>query len=123
MHAPSSPDPAGNDVTARPDIWRRYAGDDWAAFDSLPPAIRRRMHEHAYDAWAVNALMLWRRFRRQLASSARGQRRLLNHLDDCETLEREAFADAYARQWGGTLPHLGAGASVLRYDARRDEAG
>jgi hypothetical protein len=28
-------------------IWRRFDGDDWAAFDALPPAIRRRLHEHA----------------------------------------------------------------------------
>lgn len=39
-----------NDVTERPHIWRRFDGDDWAAFDSLPPVIRRRLHEHAYDA-------------------------------------------------------------------------
>ncbi len=106
-----------NDVTERARIWRRFAGDEWDAFDRLPASIRRRMHEHAYDAWAVNALILWRLFRRQLASSARGERRLSNHLDDCERIEREAFAAAYARDWGGTLPHLAAGASVLRYDA------
>ena len=45
-----------NDVTAREAMWRRIAGDDWASFDALPPAIRRRLHEHAYDAWSVNAL-------------------------------------------------------------------
>ncbi len=114
-YASPAPDPTGNDVTARPEIWRRFSGDDWQAFDSLPVAVRRRMQEHAYDAWAVNALMLWRLFRRQLASSARGERRLLNYLDDCERLEREAFAAFYARQWGSRLPHLAAGASVLRY--------
>ena len=106
-----------NDVTERPQIWRRFDGDDWAAFDSLPPAIRRRLHEHAYDAWAVNALILWKIFRRQTASSARGVKRLLNHLRTCERLELEAFADAYSRRWGATLPHVAAQASTLRYRA------
>jgi hypothetical protein len=107
----------GNDVTERPHTWRRFDGDDWQAFDALPPAVRLRMHEHAYDAWTVNALILWRRFRRQTASSARGLRRLLNHLDDCELLEFEAFADAYALKWGVELPHRAAAATVLRYNA------
>ena len=104
-----------NDVTAREAIWRRYPGDEWAAFDALPPVIRRRLHEHAYDAWAVNALMLWRSFRRQLASSVRAERRLLNYLDSCEALERDAFADRYWRRHGVALPHIAAGASVTRY--------
>ncbi|MBR0648788.1 hypothetical protein GXW78_03890 [Roseomonas terrae] len=111
----SADQPRSNDITERPRLWRRFAGDDWQAFDALPAAIRRRMHEHAYDAWTVNALMLWRRFRRQTASSARGERRLLNHLEDCERLEFDAFADAYARQWGHALPHRAAAATVLRY--------
>lgn len=75
------------------------------------------MHEHACEARTVNALILWCRFRRQTASSTRGLRRLLNHLDECEALEFEAFANAYARQWGATLPHRAAAASVLHYDA------
>ena len=102
---------ATNDGTIRDVIWRRFDGDDWAAFDALPPVIRRRMHEHAYDAWAVNALMLWRAFRRKTGSSARAERRLLRYLDTCEALEREAFALAQ----GAPLPHVAAGATVLRY--------
>ncbi|WP_421989583.1 DUF6525 family protein [Roseococcus sp.] len=110
--------PGDNDVTERPRIWRRFGGDDWAAFDALPPAVRQRLHEHAYDAWTVNALFLWKLFRRQTASSARGETRLLNHLKACEKLELEAFAQAYCRQCGGTLPHVAARASTLRYDSR-----
>nr|WP_314073096.1 DUF6525 family protein [uncultured Roseococcus sp.] len=112
-----SPGPDANDVTERPRLWRRFGGDDWAAFDALPPAVRQHLHEHAYDAWTVNALILWKVFRRQTASSARGVARLLNHLRICERLELEAFAEAYARQCGGTLPHVAAGASTLRYGA------
>lgn len=41
-------------------IWRRRAGDDRAAFDRLPPAMRQRLAEHAFDAWSVTVLMLWR---------------------------------------------------------------
>lgn len=104
-----------NDVTERPNIWRRFDGDDWAAFDSLPPSIRQHLHEHAYDAWAVNALILWKIFRRRTASSARGAVRLLNHLRICERLELEAFAEAYSERWGATLPHVAARASTLRY--------
>ena len=112
-------DRGGNDNTARDAIWRRFSGDDWAAFDALPPAIRRRLHEHAYDAWAVNALILWRSFRRKLACSARAERRLLRYLDTCEALERAAFADNHRAAYGCGLPHLAAGASVLRYAGGR----
>ena len=105
----------GNDVTERERIWRRWPGDDWAAFEALPPRIRRRIQEHAYDAWAVNALMLWRAFRRQTGSSARAERRLLRWLDACEADERQAFAAAHRQRTGAELPHLAARASVQRY--------
>lgn len=116
--APSGPAPiraASNDVTPRERMWRRIQGDDWAAFEALPPAVRSRVREHAYDAWAVNALVLWRMFRRQTGSSARAERRLLRYLDECEALERAAFSDAFRREHGEQLPHVGARATVLRY--------
>lgn len=111
-----------NDVTVRERIWHRFPGDDWAAFEALPPAVRRRMQEHAYDAWAVNALILWRMFRRQTGSSARAERRLLRYLDACEALEREAFAEAYLRQCGVLLPHRAAAVGVQRYACRHGAA-
>ncbi len=110
--------PRGNDHSPRHALWRRYSGDDWAAFDALPAAIRQRLHDHAYDAWTVNTLMLWRAFRRKRDSAARAQGALLRYLDLCEQWEREAFAAAYRRAHGTVLPHLGAGASVQRYGAR-----
>lgn len=106
-------DEGSNDVTERERIWHRFAGDEWAAFDALPPALRRRMREHAYDAWAVNALRLWRAERRRLGS-ARAERRLLRWLDECETLERAAFAEAFHHKYGTVLPHDAAQATVLR---------
>ena len=109
--------PGDNDVTERERMWRRFDGDDWAAFDTLPPVVRRRIQEHAYDAWAVNALVLWRRFRLRTASSAVAERRLLRHIDACEAQERLHFDDAHRRVHGTPLPHVAAGASVLRYGA------
>jgi len=106
-----------NDGTIRDEIWRRYPGDDWAAFDQLPPSIRRRLTEHAYDAWSVNTLMLWRRYRRLHGSPEKAQRALLGYLDFCERLERRAFAEAYARNHGAMLPHIAADARVLRYES------
>jgi hypothetical protein len=103
-----------NDTTVREEIWRRFEGSDWAAYDALPPAVRRRIHQHAYDAWSVNALILWRHFRRKTACSQRAERRLLRYLDECETLEREAFAEAYRRERGLPLPHVAARATVMR---------
>ncbi|MBY0329938.1 MAG: hypothetical protein K2X49_04640 [Acetobacteraceae bacterium] len=103
-----------NDVTERERIWRRFAGDEWAAFDALPAVIRRRIQDHAYDAWSVNALILWRAFRRQTGSSARAARRLLRWLDDCEAVERAAFAEAYRARYGLPLPHVAACATVQR---------
>lgn len=107
-----------NDGTIRDEIWHRYVGDDWAAFDQLPLAIRRCLAEHACDAWSVNALMLWRHYRRLHGSAERAQRALLRYLDFCERLERRAFADAYLREHGATLPHIAADVPVPRYEWR-----
>ncbi|MBS0559923.1 MAG: hypothetical protein JSR21_07705 [Proteobacteria bacterium] len=105
-----------NDGTIRDAIWRRYIGDDWAAFDQLPAAIRRRLGVHAYDTWSVNALILWRHYRGLHPTTEKAQRALLRYLDFCERLERRAFADCYAQQHGDVLPHLAAGVTVLRYE-------
>ena len=104
-----------NDITSRETMWRRYDGDEWAAFDSLPVTVRRRLTEHAYDPWSVNALMLWHSFRRKHACSKRGTNTLLRYLDECEKLERTAFAATHLRIHRHVLPHVAAGASVLRY--------
>jgi hypothetical protein len=96
-----------NDGTIRDAIWRRYIGDDWAAFDQLPAAIRRRLAEHAYDAWSVNALILWRNYRRLHPTAERAQRALLRYLDFPERLERRAFADRYAQQHAESQPRAG----------------
>ncbi len=110
--------PATNDHTVRECIWHRYGGDDWASFDRLPLAIRRRLAEHAYDAWSVNALILWRRFRRTRASAQQAERALLRYLGECEALERAAFAAAHLRRHGTALPHVAARATVLRHAGR-----
>ncbi len=116
---------ASNDHTVRERMWHRYDGNDWASFDRLPPAIRRRLAEHAYDAWSVNALILWRRFRRTRVSAQQAERALLRYLEECEALERAAFAAAHLRRHGTALPHVAARATVLRHAgwaARRAEA-
>lgn len=105
---------SGNDVTFRQDHWRRWPGEEWACFDALPPAVRQRLQQHAYDPWAVNALKLWRLFKRQTGSSQRAERRLLRYLDICEARERALFADAYIDQHRQPLPHVAARATVLR---------
>ena len=103
-----------NDRSPRHTMWRRFTGDGWAAFDALPAAVRQRLCEHAYDPWTVNALILWRAFRRKRDSAQRAQHALLRYLDTCERLEREAFAAAYLRAHGTVLPHVAARATVLR---------
>ena len=107
--------PQSNDNTVRDLIWRRYEGDAWSAFDQLPVKIRRRLNEHAYDPWTVNALILWRHYRQTHPTVARAERAMLRYLDYCERLERRAFAEDYAQRHGATLPHEAAGAAVLRY--------
>lgn len=119
--AAAGPD-GSNDVTVRETIWRRIPGDEWAAYEALPPAVRRRLQEHAYDAWAVNALILWRMFRRQTASSRRAERRLLRYLDACEMMERAAFAAVQQNRFGMPVPHIAARATVLRYAVARPTA-
>ena len=104
-----------NDRTIREEIWRRFDGDDWAAFDALPPRVRQRMGEHAYDPWAVNALIQFRAYRRRYASSARAEVTLLRYLEQCEQLEQAAFAERYRKEVGTPFPHVAARASPLRY--------
>ncbi len=112
---PNSEPARVNDVTVRPEVWRRFPGDDWAAFEALPARVRARLHEHAYDGWSVNALMLWKAFRQKQASSARAERRLLHYLDQCERLEREGYDAQHRLAHGAPLPHVAARATVLRY--------
>ncbi|MBS1000567.1 hypothetical protein JK169_05960 [Acetobacter persici] len=103
-----------NERTLRNAMWRRYTGDDWQAFDQLPPLVRQRVAEHAYDAWSVNVLMLWKHYKRTYGNTLRGQRALIRYLDYCERLEREAFASHYSDQYGTMLPHDAASATLLR---------
>ncbi|CAH2603921.1 conserved protein of unknown function [Rhodovastum atsumiense] len=111
---PAAPAGAENDGTLRAELWRRFNGDDWAAYDALPARLRRRLQQHAYDPWAVNAWMLWRRYRRLHPTAERAEQALIRYFDHCERLERAAFAAAYARDFGLRLPHDAAGATVLR---------
>lgn len=104
-----------NERTPRAEIWKRYDGDDWAAFEQLPAAIRLRLHEHAYDAWSVNALILWRHYKRIYGATPRAERALIRYLDYCERLERGEFATRYAARYGTDLPHDAAQSSILRY--------
>ena len=105
---------AGNDGTSRETIWRRFDGDDWAAFDRLPPVIRRRIWEQSYDVWSVNALMLWKHYRLHHPTVERAERALVRYLDHCERLERRAYASTWEARHGTKLPHDEAGVSVLR---------
>ncbi|GBR23236.1 DUF6525 family protein [Gluconobacter japonicus] len=103
-----------NDRTVRHEIWQRFEGNDWEAFDQLPPSIRKRLNEHVYDAWSVNALMLWKHYKRIYGRTARAERALIKYLDYCERLERKAFSERYTAQCGTLYPHDAAGATVLR---------
>ena len=109
------PDPqTGNERTSRHEIWQRFSGDDWAAFDALPATVRQRVADHAYDAWSVNVMILWQRYKRLYGRTPRAERALIRYLDYCERLEREAFAQRYAQTHGGVLPHDAAAGTVLR---------
>jgi len=103
-----------NDGTQRTQIWHRFEGDDWAAYDALPPAIRARLQCAAYDTWPVNVLILWRHYRRQHTDPARAERALSRYLNYCETLERADFAQRFHNDYHTPLPHDAAQASILR---------
>lgn len=111
MGSPSVTEASSNDGTVRDQIWRRFPGDEWDAYDALPERIRARMREHAYDAWAFNTLVVWRHYRQKHASSARAERSVLRFLENCEREERAAFASAQ----GSKTAHDAARASILRY--------
>ncbi|MGC5748520.1 hypothetical protein J4P41_07755 [Gluconobacter sp. NFX36] len=103
-----------NDRTLRHEIWQRFDGNDWEAFDQLPSSIRKRLNEHVYDAWSVNALMLWKHYKRIYGRTPRAERALIKYLDYCERLERQAFSERYAAQCGTPYPHDAAKATILR---------
>ena len=112
-----------NDRTARDAVWRRHDGDDWDAFDALPAPVRRRLAEHAYDPWSVNALVLWRRYRRLHPTPERAHRALVRYLDHCERLERGMFSEEHRKVHGWTLPHVAASATVMRSSSRQPDRG
>lgn len=113
QHSPNSI----NDRTHRTEIWHRFDGDDWDAFDQLPTDIRQRLNNHVYDAWSVNALMLWKHYKRIYGRTPRAERALIKYLDYCERLEREDFADRYKAEYGAIYPHDAAQATILRVPA------
>lgn len=103
-----------NERTLRHEVWRRYDGNDWQAFDALPPGIRQRVTQHSYDAWSVNVLMLWQHYKRTYGRTLRAEKALIRYLDYCERLERDVFATRYGEQYGMPLPHVAAGGTVQR---------
>lgn len=105
---------SSNERTLRHEMWRRFDGDDWDAFDQLPPSVRQRVTMHAYDAWSVNVLILWRHYKGIYGRNARAERALIRYLDYCERLERQAFASCYTETHGQPLPHDAAQVGVLR---------
>ncbi|CAI9119503.1 DUF6525 family protein [Acetobacteraceae bacterium LMG 32668] len=107
-----------NERTLRHEMWRRYEGREWEAFDQLPPLVRQRVTEHAYDAWSVNVLMLWKHYKRVYGRTMRAERALIRYLDYCERLEREAFGARYSAENGRSLPHDAAAVPVLRMGNR-----
>lgn len=102
-----------NERTLRHEIWRRYKGMTGRRLTSSP-LVRQRVTTHAYDAWSVNVLILWKHYKRTYGNTLRGQRALIRYLDYCERLEREAFAEHYKSHYGTLLPHDAACASILR---------
>ena len=106
--------PLSNERTPRHEIWHRFEGNEWQAFDQLPLAIRKRLQEHSYDAWSVNALKLWHHYKRIYGATQRAERALIRYLDYCERLEREAFASRYTARYGTSLPHDAAMGTILR---------
>lgn len=106
--------PRTNERTLRHEVWRRYDGNDWQAFDALPTSIRQRVAQHSYDAWSVNVLMLWRHYKRIYGRTLRAEKALIRYLDYCERLERDVFATRYVEQYGMPLPHLAADGTVQR---------
>ncbi len=110
----SGPADRTNERTLRHEVWRRYDGDDWQAFDALPPGIRRRVSLHGYNAWSVNVLMLWRHYKRTYGRTARAEKALVRYLDYCERLECNVFATRYGEQYGMPLPHMAAQGTVQR---------
>lgn len=70
-----------NDRTVRDEIWHRFHGNEWDAFDQLPLCIRQRLAEHAYDAWSVNALVLWKHYKRVHGPNGRADRALIRYHD------------------------------------------
>ncbi|WP_050801447.1 DUF6525 family protein [Gluconobacter morbifer] len=109
-----------NDQTIRHEIWRRFSGDEWEAFDQLPLSVRQRLNEHVYNAWSVNVLMLWKHYKRVHGRSPRAERALIRYLDYCERLERRAFAERYMEQYGTLYPHDAARATILRQEPQTE---
>lgn len=98
-----------------------FEGDCWKAFDSFPREVRRALHE-SVNNWAsfyVSAVLAEeRQFRRSRDLAAAVAARISAFdLDEVATFSRRQ-----RDRTGHDTPHVQAGATVQRYDGRREGA-
>lgn len=94
-----------------------FRGDAWAAFDRLPPALRRALHEAVIDWCPLQERWL---LNKRLKAGMTPEAAIAEALEVLRRDERAEIA-LFACHWParlGRYPHVGANATVLRYGER-----
>lgn len=97
-------------------------GDDQAAFDQLPPWIRRAVGENVDKVNSVQVLAFLRSIERQVREfgghSMEAEVWTMRKLLARESQEIDAFSEMYRAKYGRPTAHVGADATVQRYGSR-----
>ena len=100
----------------------RFRGDPWAAFDRLPPVLRRAHQEAAINWCSLEERWLLNKAIKAGATEKQAVATLVADLRSEEAAEIQLFANHWPARFG-QYPHLGAEASVMRYDERAEVSG
>ena len=95
----------------------RSIEQDFAAYDSLPPAVQRAIQESAFSACCDWVKMMFKACRKAHPGAQEIVAAL--QLRRVEHDEIDAFSNQHRRRYGVPTPHAAAEVSIQRYHGRR----
>jgi hypothetical protein len=107
----------GNIISATPVT--KSEMDDWEAFDLLPPRLRRAVTEMTFDGAAADVLAGLELMRRIARNESIAQIKTLLIIEQNEARELALWDEYHVDAFGVHCPHVAAGVSFQRYEARR----
>lgn len=102
--------------------WRSARLAEMDAMEALPVAVQRMVAENATNLSAHSVEAYHASVLRQVGDPETAERAVCRKLRELEGNEIQLFAGRHLAQFGYRLPHVAAGASVVRYDSLRPGA-